>query len=439
MRPVRVGALSVTRRAELAPSDAGAAQRLDPVEDRLGDLLLGGERDLRARASRSTIVTSLRSRVEADLGSETSLKTIASTPLRSSLLARPLDRLARRARRRSRRASGRRGACAASAGEDVLGRLEAQLEAAAALARRSSPSARVAGRKSAGAAAISRTSAVGELAPHAPRRARRRSRRRRGATPAGAGRATLAATSVTSAPRRAAALGERQAHAAARAVADEAHRVDRLAGAAGGDQHAQAVPGPARPPGSSASTAASSRSRLGQPADAVLAAGGERALVGLDHLDAALAQRRQVRLGRRVARTCGRSSPGRRARGAVQARNEVVSIESAIPAASLAIVFADAGATRKASALATTSRWPIGSCSGSRVAGEGAAQRVALELVDRAPARRRSPRRRRRRRSAARPGSSARERRGPPWSPGAPARAPCRRRCRRSRRAGSGP
>ena len=33
-------------------------------------------------------------------------------------------------------------------------------------------------------------------------------------------------------------------------------------------------------------------------------------------------------------------------RGAVQARKEVVSIESAIPAASLAIVFAEAGATR---------------------------------------------------------------------------------------------
>jgi hypothetical protein len=33
-------------------------------------------------------------------------------------------------------------------------------------------------------------------------------------------------------------------------------------------------------------------------------------------------------------------------RGAVQARNEVVTIESAIPAASFAIVLADAGAIR---------------------------------------------------------------------------------------------
>jgi hypothetical protein len=37
---------------------------------------------------------------------------------------------------------------------------------------------------------------------------------------------------------------------------------------------------------------------------------------------------------------------GATALGAVQARNAVVSIESAIPAASLATVFADAGATR---------------------------------------------------------------------------------------------
>ena len=93
--------------------------------------------------------------------------------------------------------------------------------------------------------------------------------------------------------------GEGDAHAAAGAVADEADRVDRLAGAAGGDQHPQAVPGPlaARQrrldPGQQALG-------VGQAAAAVLAARGELALVGLDHLDPALAQGRQVRLGRRV-------------------------------------------------------------------------------------------------------------------------------------------
>src|ERR1700722_15948034 len=44
-------------------------------------------------------------------------------------------------------------------------------------------------------------------------------------------------------------LGERQAHAPRGAVAEEAHTVDRLTGAAGGDQYAQATPrSPARWP-----------------------------------------------------------------------------------------------------------------------------------------------------------------------------------------------
>ena len=68
-------------------------------------------------------------------------------------------------------------------------------------------------------------------------------------------------------------------------------------------------------------------------------------------------------------------------RGAVQARKDVVSIESAKPPASLATVLAEAGATRKASQLAASSRWPIGSWPRlPRLAGEGAAHRVALEL-----------------------------------------------------------
>ena len=47
-------------------------------------------------------------------------------------------------------------------------------------------------------------------------------------------------TSVTAAPRRRRDLGDGVAHLPGRAVADEAHRVDRLAGAAGGDEHADA-------------------------------------------------------------------------------------------------------------------------------------------------------------------------------------------------------
>ena len=61
--------------------------------------------------------------------------------------------------------------------------------------------------------------------------------------------------------------------------------------------------------------------------------------------DPALAQRREVGLGRRVGYIRSFIA-GATSRGAAQARKEVVTIESAIPAASLATVFAEAGAIR---------------------------------------------------------------------------------------------
>ena len=115
--------------------------------------------------------------------------------------------------------------------------------------------------------------------------------------------------------------------------------------AAGGDQDAEPVPG-----------AAAGRQRrldlgeqalgLGQAAHPVLAARGERACVGLDHDHAALAQRRQVRLTVAASAYIRSFIAGATSRGAVQARNAVVRIESQSPAASFAIVFAEAGATR---------------------------------------------------------------------------------------------
>ena len=57
-------------------------------------------------------------------------------------------------------------------------------------------------------------------------------------TPRGVGRCTGPATSVTSAPASARGARDREAHLAARQVGDAAHRVDRLEGRAGGDQHA---------------------------------------------------------------------------------------------------------------------------------------------------------------------------------------------------------
>ena len=50
--------------------------------------------------------------------------------------------------------------------------------------------------------------------------------------------------------------------------------------------------------------------------------------------------------------------------GRRQASAAAVSRLSACPVASLAIVLAEAGAIRKASARSTSSRWPIGACSG---------------------------------------------------------------------------
>ena len=76
---------------------------------------------------------------------------------------------------------------------------------------------------------------VGRRRRARPRAARAAVPTRTTLTPAGSGSATLAATSVTSAPRAAAVAGQRVALPAGGAVAEEAHRVEGLAGAAGGD------------------------------------------------------------------------------------------------------------------------------------------------------------------------------------------------------------
>ncbi len=122
------------------------------------------------------------------------------------------------------------------------------------------------------------------------------SRRR---TPGGAGSATLAAISVTSAPRSAA--------AAARAM--PIRPLERLPMKRTGSIGSRVPPAVTRtrspsqgrsPAGSDGLDPGQQQLGVGQAAAAELAARGELALLGLDHLDAALAQRRQVGLGRRV-------------------------------------------------------------------------------------------------------------------------------------------
>ena len=240
--------------------------------------------------------------------------------------------------------------------------------------RSSRPSPRLAGdlrvlgrsaaRKSAGAAAISSTPAAGNSAATASASSSVVSTSI-ARTPPGSGSADVGGDQrhLGAAPRRRGREGE--PHPAARAVADEAHRVDRLAGAAGGDQDAEPVPGAVR---------ARQRSLdLGEQARGLRAGARRRARRARRAAPASGSITRITPRSRRVARFAWVAASayirsfiaGATSRGAVQARNAVVRIESQMPAASLAIVFADAGATRKASALETTSRWPIGSWSGA--------------------------------------------------------------------------
>ena len=112
---------------------------------------------------------------------------------------------------------------------------------------------------------------------------------------------------VTSAPRRSGRGGHRLAHLAGGAVRDVAHRVDRLAGRTRG--HEQALAGQVAPRGEHALERLHDGVHLGQ-APAPGEAGGERARVGLEHGDPALAEgARRWRSPRRDP-TCRRPSRG---------------------------------------------------------------------------------------------------------------------------------
>ena len=240
---------------------------------------------------------------------------------------------------------------------------------------------------------------------------------------------------LRAAPRRL--LGERQAHPARRAVADEAHRVDRLARAAGRDQHAQPV-----------ERARRVRRRLERRLDR-----GQdlRRLGQPPHPPLALRREppgaRGRRSGRRAsaaapgspgwpgARTCGCSSPGASTSGAVLASAALVSRLSASPSASFASVFAEAGATHEHVAARRPAR---GARSGrGRAPGRPGTRRARGRARTRRPARARRSRPRRwpGPRTAGSPASAPPARSGPRRWRAAPARPPCRRRSRRLRRA----
>ena len=235
--------------------------------------------------------------------------------------------------------------------------------------------------------------------PSAARRSRRNSARRRrrarAAVPTrdhlGAGRrlerSTLAATTrhLGTAARR---FGrEREAHPPRGAVADVADAVDRLAGAAGGDQHAQAAPGAAR--AQQRLDRGQQLGGLGQAADPVLAVGAELALArAAITVTPRARQQLEVGLRGRVLGTSGCSSPARPRPGSRRASAAAVSRLSAWPWASLAIVFALAGAIRYSVRALDQRQVADRRALGQRLAGVGAARRVGLELARSAPARR---------------------------------------------------
>ena len=182
-------------------------------------------------------------------------------------------------------------------------------------------------------------------------------------TPAGSESDTFAATSTTSAPRR-------RAPSASASPIRPLERLPMKRTESIGSRVPPAVTStrsPSQDPraaGRSASTSASSRSGDGSrptpisPREASAPSSGS------------ITRTPRSRSVARFAWVAGSAYmrsfiAGATTRGAGQARNEVVSIESAIPAASLAIVFAEAGAIKHRSALAASSRWPIGSWSGS--------------------------------------------------------------------------
>ena len=213
------------------------------------------------------------------------------------------------------------GRFAPERGEDVGGRLEDDSGDTGVLLEL--PSAAALGRKSATAAAITTTSAR-----------RRASRARRRSISA------AVSTSTTSTPGGRRTVdggdegdlgapggglgGEGVTLLARRAVADEAHGVDRLAGAAGGDEHPQT--------GEVVRCRATARRRprcrlgLGQPARADVAA-GEAARRGLDHVDAAAPEGGQVVLHRGVLPHLGvhgRADQDRRPGGEQRGGEQVV-------------------------------------------------------------------------------------------------------------------
>ena len=334
----------------------------------------------RASRPRARIVTRLVSVPKPEPGSATSLATSRSTPLRRSLsgarssepvsAAKP-DEDGRRRVERPRGAGRPTSARMSAVGSSSRVRPSPRSSFVSAARR---------GRKSATAAAMTRASArlpsidgVEDGVAHLGGR----SRRGRPSAPAGSGDLHAAGDERHPGAAGERRLGDRDAHPARWAVADEADRVDRLArcrrrsrrrggrrgprsrGGAGGGRSLGGVGLADRPVVDGRDDRVDDPRQLGEPADAGLA-GRERP--GLRRHDrvaevaAAAARRWRASPG---ASTCRRPSPARRrpgrsSRGRWRSRRRPRGRSPSRPSQ-----WAVAGATTIASAVSATTMWPI--------------------------------------------------------------------------------
>ena len=266
-RRLRRAASAAPRRRARLGSRASIQQPLDLVEHRRRDLGLRRLAAPRRRPSRETMHHLVLLAVEPDVRPATR----RCRRRRSSVLARRACRAARsspslaRARRRSRPAPARScGARRARGGRRWWARARAprprRPSAACPRARLGRPVVGDGG----GHDHHVRVGAGERLALDV----RRGRRLRRASTPAGAGTARFAASSVTSAPRRRASSASATPIRPGRAVADEADGVDRLARPAGADEHPLPDERGCPPTERAARDAREDLLRLGHPPDA---------------------------------------------------------------------------------------------------------------------------------------------------------------------------
>ena len=312
----------------------GASVGDHPIQYRVGHRILGGQRDVHgAPVGVRGSTTALVSWSNPAPGALTSLTTSRSTPLRASLRRPALERIVGLGGEADQHLPG--PAPGGQAGQDVGGRLEHQLGDPVLLGQL--PTGRRLGRKSATAAAMTTTSAPSAAAPDRLPPCRPPSPRRPASTaPADVGRQGERRRGDQRHRRPAAGrrLGQGVALLARRAVGDEAHRVERLAGAPGADHHPRARAGRAAPVAARVARARAPTITLGSASrPSPESPPARRPLLGRDDVDARGARAWPGCPAPTGAPTSRCAWPGRPRTGARVASRVAVSRSSARPAA----------------------------------------------------------------------------------------------------------